>query len=356
MNKKNKMVIILGLIVTVVSFCCFLLIFNLKYKSPQEIHDDRSHSAMAGLDNETSSSIINKKYADYNFSHEKRVQEIQKIVEFAKESIKAAQVPIEFYGKVIDQNNMSVSGAKIKASIGGIGETFGRELYTGDDGVFKLTGEKGQFLFIQGMEHNGYIQEDRGTSTYNYGDRYLTKHVPDKNNPEIFRMWKKSSTEDTELLIKHDVAFKVQFDFTDYYVDLIKGKALLENTEPYDFSIRVKFEGEKVNNRFEKWVVDFKSDSTNGGFIETDDIFMYRAPEDGYRKDITMVFDKKDNTWTTSIVKKFYLKSRNGKVFSSLNCKVISHPSGEGLVSISVLINPNGSTNLEYDPSKRILN
>ena len=117
----------------------------------------------------------------------------------------------------------------------------------------------------------------------------------------------------------------------------------------------MKFEGEKVNSEFEKWIVDLKSDSVNGGFIETDDIFMYLAPEDGYQKKITIVLDKNDNTWTTSLEKKFYLKSRNGNVYSSLICKFISHPSGEGLVSISTFINPNCSTNLEYDPAKRIL-
>ena len=51
----------------------------------------------------------------------------------------------------------------------------------------------------------------------------------------------------------------------------------------------------------------------------------------------------------------FYFKSKNGKNYGRFKLEVVAYKNGKTTVRIQdILINPNGSRNLEFDPDKNI--
>lgn len=353
-TRKNKTIIYIFVACIILAGCYYIFFADREGISKQTSEEKETIQDVLGEHKDI-------KGDQGDIQHKKRTPEIARQKEqinneraqFIRDWYEAAKVPIVFYGKVVDQQGSPVVGATVKMSTASHDGALFRETVTDENGLFSLKGVKAKDLYIDDIKLTGY-EPARSRWSFNYGARHYTRHVPDQNNPVIFDMWKKSKPENIEPLIKNDRSFKVKFDFTNYYVDLINNRKMLNDNKSWDFLLRMKFEGEKINNKYSKWRVVFES-TRNDGFVETNDIFMYKAPDSGYKNRVEIVLDKKNNTWATNIKRKFYLRSQNGGLYAAMIIEVLSHPSGEGLVSIKSIVNPNGSTNLEYDPSKRIL-
>ncbi len=78
------------------------------------------------------------------------------------------------------------------------------------------------------------------------------------------------------------------------------------------------------------------------------------APESGYQESLESFFDKSSYRWSGYSSKKIYLESRNGQLYAGLSLAIYAYHDGRGYIRINGVINPNGSRNLEYDPTKRI--
>jgi hypothetical protein len=85
----------------------------------------------------------------------------------------------------------------------------------------------------------------------------------------------------------------------------------------------------------------------DGGLTEAEGIFLFEAPEDGYR-----LFDEIDmpaslgSKWARSVQRMYYLKLRDGN-FALLRFTI--NASGEHFFGLTYYLNPNGSRNLEHD-------
>lgn len=277
----------------------------------------------------------------------------QKKWELVRLAIRASIVPIEFYGKVIDQDNMPVSQAVVKLRIGSPDGAVFKNLITDNNGLFVLKDIKGKYLYINKIERDGYEYSKYAEHfSFNYGGDQEAKHIPNQDDPTIFKMWKKG---ESEPLIKSSKAYKIKPDGSAYYIDLLKERISIEEPNDFDLIVEMRIDSDTGDRRY-NWSIIFKSQ--NGGLIETEDVFLYRAPENGYQKSIKLEFDKDKPTWIVHVDRKFfYLKSRNGRVYAALSFTISPNKkSGYGFIKIKSIINPNGSTNLEYDPEKRILN
>ncbi len=261
---------------------------------------------------------------------------------------KTNNVPIEFYGKITDQEGTPVPEVKISLRVFSKLKRYKKEieLFSDYEGLFSLTGVTGTSLHIEKLEKKGYVEGNRSGS-FDYA-KYKPIHNPDINNPVIIRMWRKG---ETEPLIREKTKIRVTGDNREFFTNLISGKTFSELTDKADLGIRMEIDKPVNNTPRYNWRIIIRA--INGGLIETDDIFLYQAPKNGYRQSLDMFFDRTFR-WSGDAYRKVYLKSRNGQIYAGLKLTIQAYRRGDGFIEIDSIINPNGSGNLEYDSAKRI--
>jgi len=146
----------------------------------------------------------------------------------SKEIQSAAQalnVPVDFWGKVVDQNSNVIVQAKIVARVrqwSGRGTAVRPgfvELQRESDGagVFEITGAKGDSLRIESIIKDGYVLSSKAQTSFGYN--ISTNHLPDRQNPVVFRLWKSGSPQQ---LVSHRLSrLGIPSDGTAQHFDLI---------------------------------------------------------------------------------------------------------------------------------------
>ncbi len=348
MNKTKNMTVILVFFLIIAPALCNITFLPAQNKEPESEYapGDQKQSGVSdsqkeGMSSEPKPDSEMKRPENISPELWERYLRTRKMVE---EDI----VPIEFYGKITDQNGIPVPGVKISITVSFSlkNKTEKIELSSDNGGLFSLTGIRGSRLYIDKFEKEGYI-EGNFSRRFGYGRHTPEIHYPNRDNPVVIRMWKKG---ETEPLVREETEIIVTGDNREFYTDLISGTTSEELTDQADLVIRMKIDKPDEENLY-NWHISIGA--VNGGLIETDDEFLYQAPESGYQQNMNMFFDKTFR-WSNDAYKKLYLKSRNGKVYAGLKLRILTYHTGKGLIRISSLINPNGSRNLEYDPAKRI--
>lgn len=105
------------------------------------------------------------------------------------------KMPIEFYGKIVDQHNKPVEGVKVvfqwtDTSPTGTSE---RTVYSNSDGSFELVGVQGKRLGLTQIYKDGYylVTNDMRHS-FEYAAFFEENyHQPDAKTPVVFRLRKK---------------------------------------------------------------------------------------------------------------------------------------------------------------------
>ena len=92
-------------------------------------------------------------------------------------------------------------------------------------------------------------------------------------------------------------------------------------------------------------------EAIDGGVIESNDDFMYSAPETGYVSKLNIGVTAIDANWSADKKVSFFLKSRSGSNYGRVTLEFMtdSEKPKTGF-SFHSVINPSGSRNLEYDP------
>jgi hypothetical protein len=137
-------------------------------------------------------------------------------------------VPITFYGKVVDQNNQPVSDVKVRLEVR-VGyftsPTTGKErwdpvfLETDTNGNFVLDSVKGGFVQFTSIEKEGYkLLPAQVKAGFMY---YPRQFHADPTNPVVFKMWKKQGAEPLVGSVWHG---NVPCDGTVMTFDLLTGK------------------------------------------------------------------------------------------------------------------------------------
>ena len=158
--------------------------------------------------------------------------------------------------------------------------------------------------------------------------------------PTVFKMWKESSKEP---LIKGNHVFGIDSGKT-YTLDLEKGKKV---TEEANGDLRVTVTRPSNAKRKEKYPWSFSIEAIHGGLLESDDDFMYLAPESGYKPKMEMQLDPTESGWAGSVRKRFFFRTRDGQSFGSAQVEVYSIYNTHSAIEINYSINPNGSRNLQ---------
>jgi len=256
-------------------------------------------------------------------------------------------VPITFYGKVVDEDGKPLAGAKVSLVV--VTSHFAENrtdqepvaLETDQSGNFTLTGVTAYAIDEISIQKHGYELSQKAKRGYKFGS-IPDDYKPDSANPVVFKMWKHQHPEP---LIVGSKFYGVIPDGQPNTIDFLQQKKKDGISPPGDIVVRINRPANlQPGTRFD-W--SFSIESIDGGVIHTEDDFLYRAPILGYQKKYDFKMSA-TNSYRYSN-QQFYLKSRNGQVYGRLTVEVIPDYKDQGVFNVQYFINTNGSQNLEYD-------
>jgi len=284
-----------------------------------------------------------------------------------------SNVEIKFHGKVFDQNGQAVQGAKVTFEVfsksehlisqlllkgiknAKISGNTTREVYTGEYGLFSVTDLRGESAKVRDIEKEGYLFK-RGKNYYYTRSKAETYKQATPSEPAEFVLWKQG---ETLALLNREVnmRFKPDEHKKPRLIRLIDFPDNPGYAEQGDFRITAYNQGRGLdeNNhvlrrKYDWWV---NIEAVNGGLLETNDVWLYEAPESGYQKTLTIEEHHDAPEWRVSDDIKIYFKTHGN--YGSAELKIIANSGGNiGVYIDNVLINPGGSRNLEYDKAKKI--
>jgi hypothetical protein len=249
---------------------------------------------------------------------------------------------MNFYGKIIDQNNRPVEGVKVTAGVG----TFEGPTRSGGKYYYTVSDAEGRFSFtgIHGAGC-GYTLKKEGCEF----DQRLPcasrpkDFVPDTNKPVIFPIWKLRGAEP---LLRTEVYALLACDGTPKRLDPSTGRRdsgdlivtytrtplNVEQGQPFDGILTLEI--------------------PNGGLVETTDLYPYEAPAGGYQPSVTITMTATPRLWGEA-QRSYYIfdGKRYGRITLDFNANFVKRPASLELQSY---VNPSGSRNLEFDRAKQI--
>ncbi len=249
----------------------------------------------------------------------------------------AWQTPIEFYGKVIDENSNAVAGAKISFYwVETPAENGNRSTNTESDaeGLFSLTGQRGPDLSVS-ISKEGYYGTRGGAK---YGPFGNPDFSPDPRNPVVFTLKKKGTPEPLTALKRN---YPVARDGKPLSIDLATGATTAGETGNLVVRCWTDDQGKRSGEKYDwRCLVSIPGN----GLVQMDDQFPFLAPEGGYKPsvEINMPADRPD--WTSDVDLNFYYRLADGR-YGRMTFSMIA--GGHHFCMINSFLNPTGSRNLE---------
>jgi hypothetical protein len=268
-------------------------------------------------------------------------------------AVAGENVPVNFFGRVIDQDNNPIAGAKIVMGVrhneysplvGVSSSNPKKEILTDADGRFDWTDSKvtGDILGVGSITKDGYEAEPGQYSCGAGGGNY--------NNPVIFKMW---STNIHEQLITGNKSFEIVPDGRPYFINLMDGT--ISEHESGDLKVWVQYTNQVVQGQLYDWSAGIEvangglwevpQTAINSGFLEDPPFAMYSAPTDGYIPSFGLKSQIKGGQSGEIGNRYFYLLLKDGKEYGKMSINLFApygnlHP---GLIRLSYAINPSGS-------------
>lgn len=269
-------------------------------------------------------------------------------VEVAKKVLTMLATPINFYGRVVDQNGEPVPDATI--NYGALDKFYeSGSQYQGksdNSGNFSINGIGGAVLRV-GVRKEGYYMIDgksTGAFAYGVGPDSSTKAAPTKDKPAIFVLQKMGITE--PLIVVRERQYKVAGDGRPVEVDLATGRVVPPGKGGVTFQ---QWANDRIRDKHDRFDWRFRI-TAPGGLVERTDQFSFEAPREGYKNiaEISMPASLGEK-WRYIVNKSYFTKTRTGR-YARLSVNIYG---GHDYSYIEAFVNPNSdSRNLEFDPKK----
>jgi len=254
------------------------------------------------------------------------------------------KTPIEFYGKVVDENEQPIEGA--------VAEIIGTDLSKTGNFKFTLKSDANGLISFDGIKGKGFdmLLSKEGYYTCRDNSRAFeyaafwegAYHVPDPNQPVIFRLRKKG---EAEPLIKRYLKIPLPRDGSVVRLDLMEGKT----SEHGQLELQAWCSEKNAQGRFD-WRLVLRM--LDGGVKETNEEFAFLAPEDSYLEsyELEMPTSLGEN-WKASVEQQVYVVFGTPPRYARLNFRMTGIGSN---FYMDQWLNPTGSRNLEYDKEKEV--
>jgi hypothetical protein len=271
-----------------------------------------------------------------------------KMVSMARER----NLPIEMYGKVVDQHGQPVAGAEVYMIVAG-GGTFapgsGQVTVTTDEaGLFRVQA-KGQQIEILSVKKSNLTQTffERISGKRNsvlldavgrFGEQYSWRSYTTPDKPFVINVWR------VEKFEKVVTGYGGHFPVPNGATSEKRGIIVSCEREPKE---------PNVHWRHQKgsWSITFRP--IDGGIQETDDLYLNEAPEIGYQPELTVAMKRGDPDYKVNIqpARRYYYTAYNGKWYGSFSATFEPYMyDDECRVNVIYKHNPNGSRNLAVKP------
>ena len=250
---------------------------------------------------------------------------------------------MDIYGKVVDQAGQPVVGAKVKGDLG-MNVDFDGDI---DEPHYAETDVQGCFHFL-GL-HGSVLGIWPQKEGYDYDLKLPSKrpdnYLPDPINPVVFTMWKRHGAEP----MRHsEFESRVPYDGTSATFNLTTGK---KDTNG-DFQITLLRSQLKIHRGQDKYDWTVKIKMVNGGLITENDPYPNWASANGDQPSFESGMSSNTIPWSPELIQNFYLTNSQGhfgRLLVDLSTDSTRPDTG---ITVKTWINPSGSQNLEFDPSK----
>jgi hypothetical protein len=265
-----------------------------------------------------------------------------------QEALEQKNVPVNFYGQVIDQDSNALAGVKINVTIRhwevtatAMSTMIRLERETDANGRFEINGETGDGFGVE-VQKDGYVAEP--------GQRSFGAVGGSLENPVIFKMW---STNIHEQLITGNKSFELIPDGRPYFINLPDGT--ISESAGEDLKVWIQYTNQITGGQVYDWsagidvinggLLEVQQTIMNSGFLADPPFAMYSAPTDGYTPSFHFQQQIKDGQDGEIGNRYFYLQLKNGGEYGRMSINLFApyghlHP---GLIRISYAINPSGS-------------
>lgn len=267
---------------------------------------------------------------------------------------------IDFWGLVVDQDDIPMKGVELAMHVRqwGLGLGLGAKFpsftkVTDTAGRFALLDTAGDGLTIDEVRAPGY----RWSPEAQNGSKFFPYHgmsrtfTPDPNNPVVIRMWRLKGA---SALIHYDHVGGpfLPVDGSPIYIDLIAGKRVEQGGHLELRLVRDPQDawGNKRNGF--SWRTEISV--PGGGLQWREDFFGYEAPADGYVPKLVMGQEASDPAWKSRVQGQFYFRTAEGyygRIEFQQNTDSQPPPCP---FYVTCYLNPSGSRNLEYEYKLRI--
>ncbi len=328
-----KKIIILSIFILISLFLWLILI---ERKQPLQ-----NESESVTQESEKKSITVTPEYVE-----ERRKKQQDRREKIMKLTIAQANVPIEFWGKVVDHNGEPIEGVKIDYRVEQPRTLWGsntvvKNIFTDGNGTFYIK-DNGKGFSFQSFEKEGYRKTKGQAVSFAYSNS-AEIYVPDKSEPKTYTLIKQAEMPG---LIKSSELLRLNWDGLPVYYNLKTGY-LGKSGEIKITALRGGVEGKGRQARYD-W--SFKVEALNGGVLETTRDAVYLAPEKGYGSSWEYGSLLSSPKWKSGKQGDTYLffKLENGN-YGQLQINFYTRPGRRTSGSITSYLNPSGGRILEYD-------
>ena len=235
-------------------------------------------------------------------------------------------------------------GAKVRLEWSALGSVPKRELTADANYNFAITGIQGKGISVD-VGAPGYRRKKTASRSFEYSSfGEWNFHVPDKNSPVVFELWK---LENAEPIYRWTVHKNLKTNGEKVWFDLTNGKFGASG----DFAVSTTRGETYAHTKFD-YTLTVEA-APGGGLVLRNEEMMFAAPDQGYQPSWMVQQFGKDPSFDANQKVRFYLRTANGK-YAAIQAEYSQYPNKEAELRASIYFNPSGSQNLQYDGKKRI--
>jgi hypothetical protein len=248
------------------------------------------------------------------------------------------RMPINFHGRVVDENNSPVSAAKIQFSwtdLSPAGSSAGTTV-SALDGRFSLEKKSGRVLQVDVSKDGFYKVRGERLRSFDYAGFWEANYYePDPARPVVFHLRHKGAGE----ALGGEAQPPVSPDGTPVRVDLLNGGRVSGDGQ-------VEITGVTNTEKYPPRLFDWEASVAvpDGGLIEHDLEFPFEAPDHGYLPKMEFKMQANAPDWKRVVEKSYFIRfgtpPRYGRIHVRFN-------GASQKVFLSYAVNPSGSRNLE---------
>lgn len=266
-------------------------------------------------------------------------------------AIEKINVPIEFWGRVVDHSGKSLEGVTINYRVGQPRvvwdtNTVQRNTTTDTNGKFYIS-DMGTGFSFESINKEGYRITTGQTMSYSYNEN-SGKNITDQANPKIYTLIEEDKIQG---LLKSSKTLMLAWDGIPVYYD-VKSGLFGKSGEIKITAHRGEIEGKGRKARYD-W--SFKIEVPHGGIIATTRESAFLAPEEGYEPAWEYGLLSSDENWGSGKQGDVFLffKLSNGN-YGQLKINFYTELTSQFSGNITSYFNPSGGRILEYDGRLRI--